>query len=249
MTKNLKGGYKIVSLKGNDLTSESAFIIKGIYEELRDSYSKPILVTDIVIDDEKQQDAYAVVKKTDFGYTIDVYGYALTVTDEDTVTSVALPEITSIGDGLTLEDGELSTSGGVDSIGGVSGAITLGSGLAITEEGELSASGGGKTLYQHFIKMSQFSSNYGAYCGITIVNDSPNALDTYDKIKAYINNTSDVITMYGGYYSTQTNQGGPVVAGKFDSTLAVKYYDLFSAHTVVDVSITPSSVVDVIKEL
>lgn len=112
MTKNLKGGYKIVSLKGNDLTSESAFTIKGIYEELRDSYSKPILVTEIVIDDEKQQDAYAVVKKTEFGYTIEVYDYALTVTDEDLVSSVALPEITSIGEGLDLTDGELSASGG-----------------------------------------------------------------------------------------------------------------------------------------
>lgn len=145
MTKNFKGGYKIVSLNGNDLTSESAFTIKGIYEDLRDSYSKPILVTEIVIDDEKQQDAYAVVKKTESGYTIDVYDYALTVTDEDAVTSEAIVK-------------------GITSIDGYEGEVTLGEGLSLTEEGELSATGGGgggADTYQHFIEIN------GTHSGVT----------------------------------------------------------------------------------
>lgn len=113
MTKNFKGGYKIVSLNGNDLASGDSFVVNGLYENLVNSYKKPILVTEIVIDGEKQQDSFAVVKQSDGGYTIDVYGYALTVTSEDAVTIAVLPEITSIGTGLTLEDGELSASGGL----------------------------------------------------------------------------------------------------------------------------------------
>lgn len=112
MTKNFKGGYKIVSLNGNDLASGDSFVVNGLYENLVNSYKKPILVTEIVIDGEKQQDSFAVVKQSDGGYKIDVYDYALTVTSEDSVSAVALPEITSIGDGLDLTDGELSASGG-----------------------------------------------------------------------------------------------------------------------------------------
>lgn len=112
MTKNFKGGYKIVSLNGNDLASGDSFVVNGLYENLVNSYKKPILVTEIVIDGEKQQDSFAVVKQSDGGYKIDVYDYALTVTSEDSVSAVALPEITSIGDGLDLTDGELSVSGG-----------------------------------------------------------------------------------------------------------------------------------------
>ena len=112
MTKNFKGGYKIVSLNNNDLASGDSFVVNGLYENLVNSYKKPILVTEIVIDGEKQQDSFAVVKQSDGGYKIDVYDYALTVTSEDSVSAVALPEITSIGDGLTLEDGELSATGG-----------------------------------------------------------------------------------------------------------------------------------------
>lgn len=112
MTKNFKGGYKIVSLNGNDLASGDSFVVSGLYENLVNSYKKPILVTEIVIDGEKQQDSFAVVKQSDGGYKIDVYDYALTVTSEDSVSAVALPEITSIGEGLDLTDGELSVSGG-----------------------------------------------------------------------------------------------------------------------------------------
>lgn len=130
MTKNFKGGYKIVSLNGNDLASGDSFVVSGLYENLVNSYKKPILVTEIVIDGEKQQDSFAVVKQSDGGYTIDVYGYALTVTSEDSVT---IAEVTH-----------------VDSIGGVSGDITLGTGLSITEGGELSAESGGK-VYMHYV--------------------------------------------------------------------------------------------------
>ena len=127
MTKNFKGGYKIVSLNGNDLASGDSFVVNGLYENLVNSYKKPILVTEIVIDGEKQQDSFAVVKQSDGGYKIDVYDYALTVTSEDSVSAVALPEITSIGTGLTLEDGELS------------------------------AESGGNTLYAHSIRMTSTS--------------------------------------------------------------------------------------------
>lgn len=163
MTKNFKGGYKIVSLNGNDLTSESAFTVKGLYEDLADSYSKPILVSEIVIDDEKQQDAYAVVKKTESGYTIDVYGYALTVTDEDAVTSEALPEITSIGEGLTLEDGELS------------------------------ADGGGSQLYLHTIYWKQSDTYYGSFNYISTVSSFASLKDVVEDWHSKFSDTNTFI--------------------------------------------------------
>lgn len=158
MTKNFKGGYKIVSLYGNDLTSADPFTIDGLYASLENSYKKPILVTEIVIDGEKEQDAYAVVKKNDSGYSIEVYGYALTVTDEDSVTSEALPEITSIGSGLDLTDGELS------------------------------ASGGGTTLYQHNITVDGTNGSYTYHVAFTLITNSSDSLNTATKIYDIIGN-------------------------------------------------------------
>lgn len=160
MTKNFKGGYKIVSLNGNDLASGDSFVVNGLYENLVNSYKKPILVTEIVIDGEKQQDSFAVVKQSDGGYKIDVYDYALTVTSEDAVT---IAEVTQ-----------------VNSIGGVSGDITLGTGLSITEDGELSSTGGSGTKY--YMHNVSFYDTYGSlklYFLFSYISTSSTPLTTY----------------------------------------------------------------------
>ena len=108
--KVFKGGYKIVSLLNIDITSD--FTISGIYDDIKDSHGKPILVSEINVGGEKMNDAYTIVKQVSTDYIIEVYGYSLTIASDDSVTVASLPEITSIGDGLTLEDGELSSSGG-----------------------------------------------------------------------------------------------------------------------------------------
>ena len=163
MTKNFKGGYKIVSLNGNDLASGDSFVVNGLYENLVNSYKKPILVTEIVIDGEKQQDSFAVVKQSDGGYKIDVYDYALTVTSEDSVSAVALPEITSIGNGLTLTDGELSVEGG------------------------------GSALYRHDIYIHNAPGNNVYDVVLLVYSHSNAPLNSFAKLKAFFNSSNDVV--------------------------------------------------------
>lgn len=81
-----KGGYKIVSLGGLDLTGED-LALSGLYNALKLSYGKPILLSGIVIDGEKMKDIYVTVDEdTDEISIKHVYGYNLTVDDEDAIT-------------------------------------------------------------------------------------------------------------------------------------------------------------------
>ena len=94
----------------------SNFTLEGLHDALANSYQKPILVEDIVISTEKKNDAYAVVNKSGTSYVIEVYNKILTVTTADAVTVTNKVEIDSIGEGLDLTDGELSATGGGGSI-------------------------------------------------------------------------------------------------------------------------------------
>jgi len=92
MAKNIKGGYKIVSLNGLDLTGESLAIV-GLYEKLAHSYDKPILVTNIVIDGEKKKNAFVQVEVVDDGIKInDLYGYDLLIEEDGDITVSANPQ-------------------------------------------------------------------------------------------------------------------------------------------------------------
>lgn len=92
MAKNLKGGYKIVSLNGLDLVGES-LALEGLYDKLAKSYDKPILVTNIVIDGEKKKNAFVQVEVLDDGIKInDLYGYDLLVEEDDDITVTANPQ-------------------------------------------------------------------------------------------------------------------------------------------------------------
>ena len=92
MAKNLKGGYKIVSLNGLDLVGES-LAIAGLYDKLAKSYDKPILVTGIVIDGEKKKNAFVQVEVLDDGIKInDLYGYDLLVEEDGDITVSANPQ-------------------------------------------------------------------------------------------------------------------------------------------------------------
>ena len=92
MAKNLKGGYKIVSLNGLDLVGES-LAIEDLYDKLAKSYDKPILVTGIVIDGEKKKNAFVQVEVLDDGIKInDLYGYDLLVEEDGDITVSANPQ-------------------------------------------------------------------------------------------------------------------------------------------------------------
>ena len=128
--KNFKGGYKIISLEGKDLTT--SFSVTGIYNALTETYQKTILVTGIVISGEKKNDAYTEVNIDSDDYKFTIYGYEVTVADDDSVEA----SVTDIG---------------VTSIGGETGDFTLGTGLTLTDH-ELSASAGETKLYKHYYR-------------------------------------------------------------------------------------------------
>ena len=92
MAKNFKGGYKIVSLKGIDLVGES-LALADLYNALKDSYDKPILLSDIVIDGEAKKNALVQVEVTDDGIKInDVYGYDILVEEDGDIVVTANPQ-------------------------------------------------------------------------------------------------------------------------------------------------------------
>lgn len=83
-SKNLKGGYKLISLRGVDLTTETETTIKGIYESIEASYHKPLLITGIVIDGVEKNDVWVnELKVVDGDYVLSIYGYEVTITAED----------------------------------------------------------------------------------------------------------------------------------------------------------------------
>lgn len=178
--KVFKGGYKIVSLLNIDITSD--FTISGIYDDIKDSHGKPILVSEINVGGEKMNDAYTIVKQDNTDYIIEVYGYSLTIASDDSVTVAEVGTVTSIG--------------------GVSGDITLGSGLAITEDGELSASGGSGKIYYHKYTLKETSDSglTSFRINVSLYSSSGTAYTTVkDIVTSFMNSddTSSVFTALG----------------------------------------------------
>lgn len=95
-----KGGYKIVSLGGLDLLDEN-LSLKGLYDALKVSYDKPILLTGIVIDGEKKKDALVqanegankIIIKNLYGYDLEVAksGDAITVSESPDGIELPIP--------------------------------------------------------------------------------------------------------------------------------------------------------------
>lgn len=83
-----KGGYKIVSLGGLDLLDEN-LSLKGLYDALKVSYGKPILLTGIVIDGELKKDALVQANEGANKIAIkNLYGYDLEVAKSGDAISV-----------------------------------------------------------------------------------------------------------------------------------------------------------------
>lgn len=81
----LKGGYKIIDLKDTNLTTAQAKTIKGIHEDIENSYRKAILLSGIVLEGVEKNDVFVEVSNSSGTYTITVYGKTITITSEDLV--------------------------------------------------------------------------------------------------------------------------------------------------------------------
>ena len=89
-----KGGYKIVNLKDINITTTTQ-VIKNIYDEIRTSYRKVILLSGLTINNVKFNDIFVKAVPVGSDYLINVYQvvvdneytqYNLFIEDNDNVT-------------------------------------------------------------------------------------------------------------------------------------------------------------------
>lgn len=114
--KNLKGGYQLIDLQGNDLSS--GFTLEGLHQVITLSNNKPLLVTGIVISGTKKNDVYTTAEKSGDDYTFTIYGKTLTISDADAVTvaeqkdffELDLSEFTFTTSSATLDQTKLETA-------------------------------------------------------------------------------------------------------------------------------------------
>lgn len=114
MSKNYKGGYKIISLLGISLVADESVTIAGIHKAIEASYRKPLLIEGIVIDGvEKDATWVKELKVVDGSFVIEIYGMKLTITDEDEVEVEESKEITEtvieLDEPLPVDSSEIVT--------------------------------------------------------------------------------------------------------------------------------------------
>lgn len=81
--KNM-GGYKIIDLKNKSITT-TGVTIDGIYKEIEGSYRKPLLLTNIVINGVKKNDAFINVVFQTSIYKFSLYGYSWEINSSNVV--------------------------------------------------------------------------------------------------------------------------------------------------------------------
>lgn len=104
-----KGGYHIVDFKNSNFTTEKATnIIDGVYESIKGSYGKPLVLTGLKFDRVEYKDAFIAVRIEEAKYIIDsLYGLKITIDNTDAVNVVSV-EPTNLSD-EELTDEELQT--------------------------------------------------------------------------------------------------------------------------------------------
>lgn len=80
-------GYQIVDLKDTAL-SETGTKVSGVFESIKNSNRKPLLLTGIVIDGTEMNSIFVSATITSGNYVIAAYGKTITVKADDTITEV-----------------------------------------------------------------------------------------------------------------------------------------------------------------
>ena len=78
-------GYQIVDLKGTAL-SGTGIKVSGVFESIKNSNRKPLLLTGIVIDGAEMNSVFVSATITSGNYVISAYGKTITVKPDDTIT-------------------------------------------------------------------------------------------------------------------------------------------------------------------
>ena len=88
----IKGGYKLIDLKDSKLTvGGDGVTVKGIYNSIKNSYNKPLILTGINIGGSERNDVFIV-----FSYNSSSYVANISATEKITITSADLVTITTI---------------------------------------------------------------------------------------------------------------------------------------------------------
>lgn len=82
----VKGGYKVVNFKDENITAENGATVSGVYESLENNYHKALMISGVVIDGTEYNDTFVEVTVSGSDYTFTAYGKTFTVTSEDKVT-------------------------------------------------------------------------------------------------------------------------------------------------------------------
>lgn len=88
----------MVDFKNANLSS-TATTIKGIYNMIEGNYYKPLLLSNLVIDNINKPSIYAEVSVSETNYSFSVYGGTITITEEDKVSYTAVSDTNEVKEG------------------------------------------------------------------------------------------------------------------------------------------------------
>ena len=88
----IKGGYKLIDLKDNKLTiGGDGVTVKGIYNSIKNSYNKPLILTGINIGGVERNDIFI-----DFAFNSGNYVANISPTEKITITNADLVTVATI---------------------------------------------------------------------------------------------------------------------------------------------------------
>lgn len=88
----IKGGYKLIDLKDNKLTiGGDGITVKGIYNSIKNSYNKPLILTGINIGGAERNDVFI-----DFAFNSGSYVANISATEKITITNTDLVKAAAI---------------------------------------------------------------------------------------------------------------------------------------------------------
>lgn len=88
----IKGGYKLIDLKDNKLTiGGDGITVKGIYNSIKNSYNKPLILTGINIGGVERNDIFI-----DFAFNSGNYVANISPTEKITITNADLVTVVTI---------------------------------------------------------------------------------------------------------------------------------------------------------
>lgn len=82
----IKGGYKIIDFKDVNILTGDGAIVPGIYDDIKKSYRKAIMVSGITIDAVEKPDCFVDCGVSGSDYKFSAYGKTFTITSENKVT-------------------------------------------------------------------------------------------------------------------------------------------------------------------